>query len=130
MLAPPVDGLSPGDFDLTTRTRTYECMCLLDNRLTDSQKNAFNDLCRVLEAIFHYEFHRVLENLKNCYAPFNPDADTRPIKVLSREERQHHQVVSMSNHVAPQSSLLTDPGRGSKLGADMSKNRSDSRLPS
>jgi hypothetical protein len=67
-------------------------MCLLDNRLTDSQKNAFNDLCRVLEAIFHYEFHRVLENLKNCYAPFNPDADTRPIKVLSREERQHHQV--------------------------------------
>jgi hypothetical protein len=66
-------------------------MCLLDNRLTDSQKHAFSDLCRVLEAILHYEFHRVLENLKNCYAPFNPDADTRPIKVLSKEERRQHQ---------------------------------------
>jgi len=64
-------------------------MCLLDGRLPESHQPAFRDFCRVLDALLHYEFHRVLENLKNCYAPFNPDADTRPIRVLSEDERQH-----------------------------------------
>ncbi len=37
----------------------------------------FREVFRILEALFHFEFHRSLETLKNCYAPFNPDADTR-----------------------------------------------------
>lgn len=67
-------------------------MCWHDGRLPESQNSAFRDFCRVLEALLHYEFYHVLENLKNCYAPFNPDADTRPIKVLTEDERQRLQV--------------------------------------
>ena len=28
---------------------------------------------RLLEALFHHEFHADLESLKDLYAPFNPD---------------------------------------------------------
>lgn len=61
-------------------------MCLLDDRLPEGQPPAFREFCRILEALLHYEFHRVLENLKNCYAPFNPDADTRFIHDLKEEK--------------------------------------------
>jgi hypothetical protein len=52
-------------------------MCLAEGRLPDSAGSAFRDFCRILEASFHFEFHGVLERLKNRYSPFDPDAETR-----------------------------------------------------
>ena len=63
-------------------------MCLTEGRLPDSAGSAFRDFCRLIEAIFHFEFHRVLERLKNCYAPFDPDADTRQIIILPDSDRE------------------------------------------
>lgn len=37
----------------------------------------FRQLCRLLESLYHHEFRGQLEALKNAYAPFDPDADTR-----------------------------------------------------
>jgi Protein of unknown function (DUF3754) len=52
-------------------------MCVKDAQLTEDDGNGFRDFCRILEALFHYEFHNHLQKLKACYRPFNPDADTR-----------------------------------------------------
>jgi len=74
-------------------------MCITDARLSDDDQNLFRDFCRILESLIHFEFHHQLETLKDCYAPFNPDADTRLIHTYSPEEKQRLQkklVESMS----------------------------------
>jgi hypothetical protein len=62
-------------------------MCSEDSRLPGEDVAPFQDFCRILGALFHFEFHRRLESLKNCYAPFNPDADTRTLAGCSAEEK-------------------------------------------
>ena len=37
----------------------------------------FRQLGHMLDQVFHFEFHRVIEALKNAYADSDPDADTR-----------------------------------------------------
>jgi hypothetical protein len=64
-------------------------MCGEDSRMNAADLEEFRKLCRLLEALFHFEFHRSLETLKNCYAPFDPDADTRRLtEYLPQEKKQ------------------------------------------
>jgi len=63
-------------------------MCCEDCRMNAEDVEEFREFCRILEALFHFEFHRRLEALKNCYAPFNPDADTRLDGDYTREEKE------------------------------------------
>jgi len=56
-------------------------MCLSTSELDTTQADAFRTLSRVLQSVFHYEFHQLQEQLKNAYAPINPDADTRDVKL-------------------------------------------------
>jgi hypothetical protein len=53
-------------------------MCLQENQLR-GQEEDFRQLCHMLGSVFHFEFHRVVEALKDSYAPVDPDADTRSI---------------------------------------------------
>ena len=53
-------------------------MCLQENQLT-GQEGDFQQLCHMLASLFHFEFHRVIEALKDSYAAIDPDADTRNI---------------------------------------------------
>ena len=53
-------------------------MCVQENQLA-GQEDDFRQLCRMLGSVFHFEFHRVVESLKDSYAPLDPDADTRSI---------------------------------------------------
>lgn len=55
--------------------------------LTSTEREQFSQLCRLLEATFHYEYHQRWEELKNAYAPFDPDADTLPGEVLDENRR-------------------------------------------
>lgn len=48
----------------------------------------FHQLCRLLERRLHHEFHAQLEELKENYAPFDPDADTKPLEHLTDEEHE------------------------------------------
>jgi hypothetical protein len=66
-------------------------MCIHDAKLTDCEKREFREFCQILEALFHFEFHQRLETLKNCYAPFHPDANTRLLSDISAEEKKHLQ---------------------------------------
>ncbi len=42
------------------------------------QEEGFRALAKLLEAVFHFEFHERLEQMKACYAPFNPDRELPP----------------------------------------------------
>ena len=55
-------------------------MCLQDNQLA-GQEDVFRQLCHMLGSVFHFEFHRVVESLKDSYAPIDPDADTRSVDI-------------------------------------------------
>lgn len=58
-----------------------------DPGLREAERTDFLRLCRLLEATIHFEFQQFLEDLKTAYAPFDPDADTTPVWVVSAEER-------------------------------------------
>jgi hypothetical protein len=53
-------------------------MCLQENQLSGKEAD-FKQLCHMLDSVFHFEFHQLVESLKNSYAPIDPDADTRSI---------------------------------------------------
>ena len=57
--------------------------CLDDGRLTSEQLNEFNTLCQLIVSTLHFEYHQILEELKDSYAPFDPNADTISITQLT-----------------------------------------------
>ncbi len=63
-------------------------MCVNTSELPKADVKAFRELCQILEAIFHFEFYSRLEKLKTCFAPFNPDADTRAVLQYSPAEKK------------------------------------------
>lgn len=48
---------------------------------------AFQRFCRLLHALVHCHLEATLDELKDAYAPFDPDADTRAGSSLSKLER-------------------------------------------
>lgn len=54
-------------------------LCLADRQLDRGAATQFKELCRILSAYYHFRDHAQLERLKDHYAPFNPDADTRQL---------------------------------------------------
>ena len=66
-------------------------MCLEAGLVARPHKADFEEFRGILEALLHFEYHRLLESLKNAYAPFNPDADTRDIRSPDPEQRRQEQ---------------------------------------
>ena len=62
-------------------------MCIGDARLSDPEKKKLRDFFRILEAVFHFEFHEQLETLKNCFSPFNPDSDTHSFTTYTEDNK-------------------------------------------
>jgi hypothetical protein len=58
------------------RRRDIVEMCLQRNRLS-AEADDFRQLSYMLGQIFHFEFHQVIEALKNAYTDFDPDSDMR-----------------------------------------------------
>jgi hypothetical protein len=54
--------------------------------MTTSEAAAFRQFCGKLQAVLHAEYQAALETLKNAYAPFDPDADTRSGAELSESQ--------------------------------------------
>ena len=55
--------------------------------LTSEERDGFRQLCRLIGATFHFEYNATLERLKDEYAFFDPDADTRQLEPTTREQR-------------------------------------------
>ena len=68
--------------------RKMELIQLLAKKtgLTDPEREEFLQVCRVLDATLHFEYQRQLDHLKEAYAPFNPDSDTRTLRERSEEQ--------------------------------------------
>lgn len=60
-------------------------MCLATGKLSGPDQMRFREFCRLLQSIFHFEYHENLEQLKDLYAPINPDRDTRKVGVFTEE---------------------------------------------
>jgi hypothetical protein len=54
--------------------------------LTDHQP--FRQFCRLVGAVWHFEYLETLEKLKDDYAPFDPDSTCRPLKALPADKRE------------------------------------------
>ena len=50
-------------------------MCLQENRLSGDEDD-FRQLHYMLSSIFHFEFHQIVEALKDVYSALDPDSDT------------------------------------------------------
>jgi hypothetical protein len=59
-----------------------------DDNLPAGDRAPFLQFCRLVAAVFHYEYHDHLLRLKDAYAPFDPDADTRALRPLTDAGRQ------------------------------------------
>jgi hypothetical protein len=61
-------------------------MCVSEHGGDEEDDRDLRQLVRILGAVFHFEYHERLEALKETYAPFDPDPDTRIIRQLGPEE--------------------------------------------
>jgi hypothetical protein len=59
-----------------------------DQNLPTEQGEAFRKFCQILTALFHFQYHDKLEELKDEYTPFDPDRVTHPLKELSLDARE------------------------------------------
>jgi hypothetical protein len=59
-----------------------------DKRLSLQERDPFRQFCILVSSVFHFEYLQQLEALKDDYAPFDPDADTKPLKPLPPDERR------------------------------------------
>jgi hypothetical protein len=49
-------------------------------KLEGAEASEFRRLCRLIAVVFHQNYHEHQDRLKQLYAPFDPDAETRPIR--------------------------------------------------
>ncbi|GAB5378825.1 MAG: hypothetical protein Alis3KO_02410 [Aliiglaciecola sp.] len=63
-------------------------MCLKEVDQLGSEVS-FKQFCELLASFIHFEYHHLLESLKNDYAPFDPNADTRQLRELTSQQKIH-----------------------------------------
>ena len=75
------------------RKATWSICCCTTSGCRSQEREPFRQFCRLVSATFHFEYLAKLEELKDAYAPFDPDADTRrprrstPRSVQRREDQ-------------------------------------------
>jgi hypothetical protein len=72
------------------RKQDIVTMCrqeLPSDQSNDEGKTSFNQFCDLLASLIHFEYHSELESLKNNYAPFDPNSDTRVLNSVSAEQK-------------------------------------------
>ena len=74
-----------GAFIPYSRTDIVE-ICVEDGKLPPEEVGKFREFCSILSAYYHFELHHTQESLKENFAPFNPDADTK-FRVEPTEEQ-------------------------------------------
>ena len=68
--------------------RKQDIIGMCSQELADSaQQTSFKQFCDVLASLIHYNYHSTLESLKNNYAPFDPNSDTRSLAPVSKEQK-------------------------------------------
>jgi len=129
---PSESGLRQGHFIPFRRTDLLR-MCLEDGALDEAGRKGFGEFAEVLAALFHHEYHARLETLKDSFAPFNPDTETRVAARVSdgKRDEAERQLLSMLREVLTQANfhemsreemrtlLEADPGFKMRLEVDL-----------
>jgi len=69
--------------------RKQDIIQMCSQELTDKNSSqSFQQFCQLLSSVIHFDYHEVLESLKNNYAPFNPNADTQSLTNFTLEHRE------------------------------------------
>ncbi len=71
-------------------------MCLRELNFEDSALS-FRQFCDLLSNSLHVEYHKTLELLKNDYAPFDPNADTKQLEPYTPEQKAQCQASFAEN---------------------------------
>src|SRR3990172_368326 len=84
-------------------------LCIEEGRLHGEEIQKFRDFCEILSAYFHFKFHRFLETLKDNFAPFNPDNDTRLREQPDPEHKaqMEEQLVKAFVHILKKANYLS-----------------------
>jgi len=77
----------PRESFIPLRQTDLVAMLVADVRNTPPERRQLGELAERLAQRVHAEFHRVLRELKDVYAAFDPDADTHVTHLLSAPER-------------------------------------------
>lgn len=64
---------------------------------SENSTHSFEQFCQLLSSVMHFDYHELLESLKNNYAPFDPNADTQQLNKLSLEQREQCQITFAEN---------------------------------
>lgn len=59
------------------------------------QKQELNQLCRLIESIYHYKFFKELNDIKSAYLNLDPDISSTVIKNYSKNESNQSQEIAM-----------------------------------
>jgi hypothetical protein len=69
--------------------RKQDIIEMCSQELTDEQHLlSFKQFCQLLSSVIHFDYHELLESLKNNYAPFDPNADTQQLNNFTLEQRE------------------------------------------
>lgn len=71
--------------------RKSDIIKMCSDSLPAEAKHDFDTLCALLVNRIHFDYHQQLETLKDNYAPFDPDSDTRFTATLSDSEKAQSQ---------------------------------------
>lgn len=66
-------------------------VCKEEGRLPSELLNDFTTLCQLIVSTLHFEYHQILEELKDSYAPFDPNSDTLAVTQLTADNLQSKQ---------------------------------------
>src|SRR4051812_30214575 len=62
-----------------------------DKDLPVTERPELRQFFRLVSALFHFEYLQQLEELKDAYAAFDPDSETKPLRPLPPGERAQRQ---------------------------------------
>ena len=79
MLQPPLLRFIP------FRRSDIVAMCLKEDHLDATTRSNFEQACVTIEQAFQHEFHTLKQQIKDAYAPLDPDADTRLMNEFRKE---------------------------------------------
>ena len=75
------------------RSRELVDLLCADKDLKPQDRDLFRQFCRLVMATLHFEYDQRLEELKDAYAPFDPDRDCKSLLKINADERQLRQAV-------------------------------------
>ncbi len=80
LISVPLPTLGEGERSIPIRPPDLVRLLLAEPGLMPHEQSGLRKLARMLAAVFHHQFHEWLTELKELYAPLDPDSESRPVE--------------------------------------------------